>query len=393
MIPFLFMAPDDREPGKSRFGQYAWGVLAYSVLVILWGTVVRATRSGAGCGDHWPLCGGQAFPHAAKLATFIEFAHRASSGVVVVLVVGLVVWAFRHFPAKHPARRYAGAALFFTVTEGLLGAALVLYGGIGTGASVSLVFILSLHLVNTFLLLASLALTAQSAGEPVVRSGKSGPIPGLRWSPSDSADRRRGFWSVAAADGPPAEAPARRPKAMGRRADRPLYFAYGAGLIGTLAIAITGTIAALADSLFRATSLAQGFQWDFSGSASPILRLRIIHPVVAVFIGVFLMILALHPLIRPAPRPARRIAPYLLILVLLQFCLGALNVALLSPLWIQVLHLLTADLIWITLVLLSAAVLQPLFEAVPAVADPVADSPAFAEDGSAVKSAATSGVV
>lgn len=309
------------EPRKNRFAVYAWLVLAYTILVILWGTVVRATGSGAGCGDHWPLCDGVVFPHAAQIATLIEFAHRLTSGVAVVLVMGLVWLAFRRFRARHPARRYAAAALFFTLTEGLLGAALVLFGDVGTNVSMSRVFILSLHLVNTFLLLASLALTAQSAGTE---------------QPSPTF----------AVETVPFQAPSRR-----------LVFAYAAGLIGALAIAVTGTLAALADTLFHATSLAQGFQWDFSASASPLLRLRIIHPVVAVLMGTFLMILAVHPLITPAPATAKRMACCLLALVLFQFCLGALNVILLAPLWTQVLHLLTADLVWISLVLLSAAML------------------------------------
>jgi heme A synthase len=313
------MATDGPRDTNHRFASYAWLVLAYSILVILWGTVVRATGSGAGCGDHWPLCGGQVFPRAAQVATLIEFAHRLTSGLVVFLVAGLVYFAFRRFPPRHPTRRCAGAALAFTLIEGLLGAALVLFGQVGNNASAFRVLILSLHLVNTFLLLASLALTAQSAGTSYRDQNltPSSPSPG-----------------------------------------RGLYVAYGSGLVGTLAIAVSGTIAALADSLFHATSLRQAFQWDFSGAANPILRMRIIHPIVAVTVGTFLMILAVHPLLAPAPPGARRIAPYLLVLVVFQFCLGMFNVLWLSPIWIQVLHLLTADLIWITLVLLSATILR-----------------------------------
>jgi heme A synthase len=268
--------------------------------------VVRATGSGAGCGEHWPLCGGQLFPHAAQVATLIEFAHRLTSGLVIFLVVALVYFAFRRFPAPHAARRYAVAALFFTIMEGLLGAALVLFGQVGNNASASRVVLLSLHLVNTFLLLASIALTAQSAA--ATREDRNLVVP------SHSAGRGS-------------------------------YIAYGLGLAGALAVAVSGTIAALADTLFHATSLEQAFQWDFSGAASPILRIRIIHPILAVVIGTFLLVLAVHPLLAPAPRAARRIAPYLLLLVLFQFCLGTLNVLLLSPLWIQVIHLLVADLI------------------------------------------------
>src|ERR1700690_1841073 len=56
--------------------RFAWGVLVYFVAVILWGTLVRATGSGAGCGNHWPLCNGTVMQHSARVDTIIEFTHR-----------------------------------------------------------------------------------------------------------------------------------------------------------------------------------------------------------------------------------------------------------------------------------------------------------------------------
>src|SRR5580700_9579261 len=114
-----------------HFRIYAWSVLACTMLIILWGAVVRATGSGAGCGEHWPLCQGAVIPHAAQIATLIEFVHRATSGVAVALVLGLLCLAFRRFRSRHPVRQYAAAAFFFTLTEGLLGAGLVLFGKVG----------------------------------------------------------------------------------------------------------------------------------------------------------------------------------------------------------------------------------------------------------------------
>ena len=38
---------------------FAWTSLVYTVLVAVWGAYVRATGSGAGCGNHWPLCNGE----------------------------------------------------------------------------------------------------------------------------------------------------------------------------------------------------------------------------------------------------------------------------------------------------------------------------------------------
>lgn len=305
---------DEAAQRPGRFAVYAWLVLGYNLLVILWGAVVRATGSGAGCGEHWPLCQGVVIPHGAEIATLIEFAHRATSGVAVALVVGLVYFGFRSFAGGHPVRRYALAALGFTLTEGLIGAALVLFGWTGNNASAARVGALSVHLANTFMLLAALALTARAAG----RLGLTAVRPGLA--------------------------------ARGR-------LAYGAALVGTLVLAITGTVAALADTLYPATSLAQGLRWDFSGSAHPILRLRVIHPVLAIIVAVLLLVLALDALSAPASAAARRLARFLLVLVAVQVALGVLNLALLAPLATQVLHLLAADLVWITLVLLAAEVL------------------------------------
>lgn len=305
-----------------RFAVYAWSVLAYNILVILWGAVVRATGSGAGCGEHWPLCQGVVIPHAAQIATLIEFAHRATSGVAVVLVLGLLFLGLRRFSSGHPVRRYAAAAVFFTLTEGLIGAALVLFGQVGNNASMTRAFILSLHLVNTFLLLAALALSARSATA-------TAPTRHDRTETPDHVSTR----------------------AIG------LYLWYGCGLLGALAVAVTGTIASLGDTLFHATSLAQGFQWDFSGSPNTLLRLRIIHPAIAVVVGAFLLVLARRTLRSAGSALATRLASYLLVLILLQFAFGLLNLLLLAPLWMQILHLLTADLVWITLVLLSAEML------------------------------------
>ena len=68
--------------------RFAWGVLAYFIAVILWGGLVRATGSGAGCGNHWPLCNGTVLQHSARTDTMIEFTHRISSGISPVRCAG-----------------------------------------------------------------------------------------------------------------------------------------------------------------------------------------------------------------------------------------------------------------------------------------------------------------
>src|SRR5574337_582113 len=111
----------------SRFAKFAWGVLAYNVGVILWGAYVRATGSGAGCGGHWPTCNGQAIPMAPSVTTLIEYSHRLSSGLALILVAAMLAWAFRAYPKKHPARLGAVLSAIFIVTEALVGAGLVLF--------------------------------------------------------------------------------------------------------------------------------------------------------------------------------------------------------------------------------------------------------------------------
>jgi len=339
------MAHRSGEPRPGRYAAYAWLVLGYNILVILWGTVVRATGSGAGCGEHWPLCQGVVIPHAEQIATLIEFSHRATSGIDVLLVVGLVWMAFRRYGRGHAVRRYAAASGVFTFTEALVGAALVLFGDVGNNVSTGRVVILSIHLLNTFLLLASLALTAWAASRQL------------------SAD-------TGAAQPHPA--------ATGKGS----YVVYGAGIAGAIGISITGTIAALADTLYPAKSLAEAFRWDFSGTTAPILHLRIIHPVVAVLVGGYLLVVAVMTLSGPGPAHAKQMARRMAGLILLQFVIGAANIVLLTPLYTQLLHLLVADLIWISLVLLTAESLGWQGEIVPSPLSPLSAAAASAAQSS-----------
>ncbi len=294
-----------------RFARYAWWVLGANLAVILWGALVRASGSGAGCGNHWPLCGA-AFSAHPMAATLIEFAHRMSSGVVLVLVLGLAWWARRVLPQGHPARRAAWWSLGFIFMEALLGASLVLLGHVALDASPARVFWLSLHLVNTLFLLAALSLTA--------------------WFASGHA-------------------------ALAARGRGAVSWLLGVGLAATVLLGTTGAMTALADTLFPAASVAQGMQQDFSPTANFLIRLRILHPALAVLIGIYLMVAGVAAAQR-AGRSARHLAAGLLVLVVLQWIAGTLNILLLAPIGLQLLHLLGADLIWITLVLLTAAVLE-----------------------------------
>ncbi len=302
-----------------RFAKYAWAVLAYSIGVVLWGAYVRATGSGAGCGNHWPLCGNVVIPQSPAAATMIEFSHRVTSGLTVLFVGGLLFWAWRAYPRGHAVRLGASLAVVFTITEALVGAGLVLFQLVAHNDSIARAASVAIHLANTFLLLASLTLTAAWA------SG------------------------------------ARRLRLAGRRR---LLLPLAMGLLGVLLLGITGAITALGDTLFPSGSLVEGMAQDFSPTAHFLIRLRVIHPVIAILTGAYVVILArLLPASRGG-RPATRLTTLLTGLVVVQVLAGLLNVVLMAPIWLQMIHLLLADLLWITFVLFSAGQLAaPLAEA------------------------------
>jgi len=139
------------------FKRFAWGVLGYNIFVILWGALVRATGSGAGCGKHWPLCNGEVIPRAQSLETLIEFSHRLTSGLALILVLILFFWARRKFEKGQFERKWSGISLVLILIEALIGAGLVLLELVADNSSVARAFALGLHLANTFFLLAMLA--------------------------------------------------------------------------------------------------------------------------------------------------------------------------------------------------------------------------------------------
>jgi cytochrome c oxidase assembly protein subunit 15 len=298
----------------TAFTRCAWGVLAYNLAVILWGAFVRATGSGAGCGKHWPLCNGEVIPRAPAVATMVEFAHRATSGLALLAVVALLAWARKAFEAGHPARRAAAWSLVLMLLEAAVGAGLVLFGWTADDRSLARGWAMAVHLVNTFLLVGALALTA--------------------------------WWSW-------------RPGGLALAGRRPLALGFAAGAVTVLLAGVTGAVAALGDTLFPAQSLAHGLAQDFSPEAHLLLRLRVAHPLASVTAAVTLSLVARLAL-RHRPEPAVR-GPALAVLVLVgvQLVVGVANLALLAPVALQLVHLLLADLVWIAFVLLAAATLAP----------------------------------
>jgi heme A synthase len=287
----------------ASFTRYAWGVLGWNLFVVLWGAYVRASASGAGCGSHWPLCNGEIVPRAPRLETIIEFTHRVTSAVSLLATGGLAVWSVFRFPRDHRVRRYGLLSVVFLFAEALLGAGLVLLEFVAANASVGRAFYLSLHLVNTQFLLAALVLTA--------------------WFSRNAApDVLRGSPLVIAA------------------------------LPAAVVVSVTGAIAALGDTLFPVASLAEGIRQDLSTASSFLVRLRVLHPFLAIFAAGYFAYVAMSVL-RSKPRPlTTQIAVSVIVLALAQLGAGAINITLLAPVWMQLVHLLLADLLWLSLVLL-----------------------------------------
>ena len=291
-----------------RFG---WAVVGYNVLVILWGALVRATGSGAGCGNHWPLCNGEVIPLSPRVDTIIEFTHRCMTGGSTFLVVGLLIWTFRGTVKGHAARAFAVASMLLLLNEAFLGALLVKLGYVTGNQSMGRVVVLSIHLSNTLLLLAALTMTARLL------------TTGQRWAELRGRKTKK-VWALL-------------------------------GLGATLVVGVSGSLAALGDTLFPASSLRAAFAQDFAASSPWLLRLRGIHPVSAVVAAVFVLWL-----IGQARRAGEsKLAAIVVALLAFQFALGLADVLLLAPVWMQILHLLGADLYWVALVALAAAVIWP----------------------------------
>ncbi len=294
------------EIGRVPLAHFAWFVVAYNVAVIAWGAYVRATGSGAGCGSHWPLCNGAFLPTTPQTQTVVEFTHRVTSGLSLVLVAILLIWCWRRTAKGDRPRYSAVAAAVLLFNEALLGALLVLVdhvGGLDRSATHAL--FLCLHFGNTVLLLAALALTAQWLSN---RNGRFGVVvPRLYQT-----------------------------------------IPMGLGLVSVMVIGMTGSLASLGDTLFPADSLRHAVVQDFSSNSHILLRLRVLHPIAAV-IGSIYVLWLLQTFWRKQER-----SPWMPVALTAQIALGTMNVILLTPVWLQMAHLLVAEIFWILLVLASA---------------------------------------
>jgi heme A synthase len=293
------------------FAPFTWGVLGWNLIVILWGAYVRASGSGAGCGQHWPLCNGEVVPQAPDVKMTIEFTHRLLSGGALLLIATMVIWGFRITTKGNPIRKSLVAAGILIVTEALLGAGLVLFELVEENSSTFRALAVALHLANTFLLVGSLALTAYwaSGGRPIKLKGQ-----GLK------------VWLLAG------------------------------GLLGMLIIGMSGAVTALGDTLFPVSTLAEGLAADINPNANFLVRLRVYHPVIAIVVAVYSLYLV-RMLFSQNKGIARKFLIALVVVGIVQLVIGLTNLLLLVPIPTQLIHLLSADLVWITYILTTAAIL------------------------------------
>ena len=302
----------------SAFAKYAWFALGYNVLVIVWGVFLRASRSGDGCGQFWLTCNGELIPSAPQFKTIIEFSHRMTTAIDGFVMLILLGWAIKIFVGDRSTQSrqvlYAAIGSFiFVITEAAVGAGLVLTGNVAEAVTDTRPLWAMGHLINTFILLTFLALTAWFA----------------------TRERKVAF-----------------------RADLRTTGLIALGVAGLLAVGLSGSLAALSNMLFPSQSLAEGVAKDFSETSNIILRLRLSHPILSILTGVYLIFLAGWLKAKASDANTSWWSNALSMLVIGQVIFGGATLLTLGPIVMQLGHLFLADAVWIAFVLLVASYLN-----------------------------------
>jgi heme A synthase len=307
------MIQEPRMKSKA-FARFAWFALGFNLLVILWGVFLRASHSGDGCGQHWLTCQGEVIPSAPQLKTLIEFTHRITTEIAGLLVVVMAIWSFRSYPKGSFVRRTAALSLVFIIFEGIVGGALVLTGNTADNWTPTRPYWTAGHLINTFILLTFLALTP--------------------WFASRNDNGRF-------------------------RASGKVWLLLAVGMAAILFVGVSGSMAALTNMLFPSSSLAEGLAQDFAESSNYLLRLRISHPILSILTAVYLLFIS--GWLRTwsgSDAGVKRWSNLLSLLVLIQIGFGAITLLTLAPIVMQLGHLLLADAIWISYILMAVSYLS-----------------------------------
>lgn len=314
---------------EARYEKLCWYTLGFVLFVILWGAYVRASGSGAGCGSHWPMCNGVVMPRSPSTKTVIELTHRITSGLSAVMVLAQLIGSRKLYPRGHRVRIAVGWSSLLMIVEVLIGAGIVLLHYVADNESLARAGWMAVHLVNTFLLVGALTLSAHfaSGGKPFRLRGQ-------------------GTSTLLAC----------------------------ASIVGIMLAGMSGAVAALGDTLFPATSWQDAIASDLSPVAHVLVRLRVLHPFVAV--GVAFLVLLTRYVVASRREDQLIVQGWgniVRILVVTQMAAGLANLVLLAPTWMQIVHLLLAQMLWIALVMFTATAFSTHPVEAPSVAEAVAD--------------------
>ncbi len=296
--------------GASKFASFAWFVLIYNLAAVAWGVFVRASKSGDGGGAQWPLLDLSHQPINGDFARWVEGSHRVSTSLCGVFAIALVWMAFKNFPRKHQARLFSIGALGLTLMEGAIGAALVLFELVAENDSRARVGIMSFHVISTMLLVSSIALAAMAA---MSRSRLS----------------FRGNASII-----------------------PM------GVLGMLimfGLAVSGAVAALSHTLMPVDNvLAVAAMPD----AHWLQKLQPLHPYISIAAGLFICLMAgMLANLRPSPTVIKA-CRVMVVTFAAQLLMGLVNVQLAAPIWMQMVHLVLGDVLFISMIIAVALALM-----------------------------------
>lgn len=311
-------------PANSGFATFAWIVLIYNLLVVGFGVFLRAAGLGDGCGENWPLCTGEKNPVKGSFATLIESTHRISTTLVGLFAIIMVVWAFRYFAKGHPAKKMAVGFLVMTLFEGLVGRHLVVKGLVTDKDTVERAMWMMAHVVSIFLLLGfNVGAALSTSGIRPIQFRNQGVV----------------GWLL------------------------------GLGFFGTFLLGVSGAISAFGHQV---RPDVEGLSERLQTGAFWASKLAIAHPIGSASIGLFMFLMCgLIQHLRPDPF-VKNACRTVIGLLALQMGVGLLNIFMSAPIFMQMIHLVLADLNWISLVVLATAALGVGIE-------PVESRPAPAE--------------
>lgn len=303
-------ARDGAEPRlaeNKEFAKFCWFTLVFTLAVVAWGVYLRASNFGDGCGSNWPFCGENVDPIKGPLATLVEKSHRYSTKFLGLLSIILLVWAFRGFEKGHPARKFSLGFLVMTLVEGLVGMYLVKRDLVTSNETVERAVWMGVHVISTFLLLGCLVAAGLSAS---------------RIRPITLKSQGSVGWLL------------------------------GLGFLGTMLLGVSGAIAAFGHQV---RPDVHGLADRLKPTAFWASQLALAHPVASVSIGLYMILMG--SLVQHLRQDGfvRNASRALIAILVVQGLVGAVNIWLKAPVALQMIHLVLADLNWISVVVLAIA--------------------------------------